>query len=133
VTSSSSPLGALETSWLKCRFFEKNGSSYASVGVQLVGWRYDVLARRFTGSRFLELGSSDGHGTACCSITLPAVTAVDASAAATARLRELHSNPRLTAICSVLENLDIPLHLYTVVATQILEHVNDPASVLARV
>jgi len=106
-------------------------SSYAGFNAQLIRWRYDILARYFTGSSCLELGSSDGQGTARLLEHFATVTAVDGSLDATTNLHQRYPNRNLTVVHSYIEDLELPNHFDTVVAAHILEHVSDPAQVLA--
>jgi SAM-dependent methyltransferase len=106
-------------------------SSYTGFNAQLIRWRYAALSRHFTGSRCLELGSSDGQGTGHLLDYFDHVTAVDGSEEATARLRELFPDERLTVTCSYFEDLDLPDHFDTVIAAHVLEHVDDPSQLLA--
>lgn len=106
-------------------------SSYEGFNAQLIKWRYEVLARHFVGSTCLELGSSDGQGTVRLLDHFASVTAVDGSVSASARLRQLQPDPRLTVVCSYFEDFDVPERFDTIVAAHILEHVDNPAQVLS--
>lgn len=105
-------------------------SSYAGFNAQLIRWRYEHLSKFFKGATCLELGSSDGQGTEFLLKHFDEVTAVDGSRAAIDDLDRRLRNPRLQAVCSLFEDLDLNQRFDTVVLAHILEHVERPREVL---
>ena len=106
-------------------------SSYQGFNSQLIRWRYDHLAKFFCGSTCLELGSSDGQGTARLLQEFNSVTAVDGSRSAIRDLKTRLASPRLETICSNFEDLDLDQRFDTVILAHVLEHVENPQEVLA--
>lgn len=106
-------------------------SSYEGFNAQLMRWRYEAFEIYYRGRTCLELGSADGQGTEFLLNHFEQVTAVDGSKEAIARLRQKLANPKLTAIHSHFEDLDISVKSDTVILAHILEHVDHPATILA--
>jgi SAM-dependent methyltransferase len=107
-------------------------SSYTGFNARLVRWRYEEIAEHLIGRTCLELGSSDGQGTELLLERFDTVTAVDGSAVALQGLRDrLGAEPALRIVESYFEELELGERYDTVIAGHILEHVDDPAAVLA--
>ena len=93
----------------------------------------DVIVPRLHGPRVLEMGVGCRMWTRRLLARFPSVTTVDLSARLLDRLQREVRGTGWTGICSAFEEYS-PEELFdTVVATYVLEHVDDPLSMLARV
>lgn len=106
-------------------------SNYTEFNDWLIQQRYRYLRRFFTGNSCLELGSAEGSGTQFLINHFDELTIVDGSKDAVEKVRNDLSSPKLTAIHSYFEDMDLGDKKFdTIVLAHILEHVNDPQEVL---
>jgi 2-polyprenyl-3-methyl-5-hydroxy-6-metoxy-1,4-benzoquinol methylase len=106
-------------------------SSHDGLNALAIDYRYRVLTRYFEGASCLELGCADGRGIRVLVERFERVVAVDGSKKLLDRLAEEASSPRLTLVCSMFEDLGLEERFDTVLLGHILEHVDDPARVVA--
>lgn len=93
----------------------------------------DVIVPRLRGPRVLEMGVGHRVWSPKLLARFPSVTTVDLSARLLDRLRSEVSGTGWTGICSAFEEFS-PEELFdSVVCTYVLEHVDDPLSMLVRV
>ncbi len=104
---------------------------YTGFNDWLIRQRYALLERFYTGRRCLELGAANGEGTRFLLERFDDVVAVDGSRQAADDLVRRFPNEPLRVVCSYFEELELDEQFDTVVLAHILEHVDDPAAVLA--
>jgi 2-polyprenyl-3-methyl-5-hydroxy-6-metoxy-1,4-benzoquinol methylase len=106
-------------------------SNYTNFNDWLIRHRYEHLKQFFKGKTCLELGPAHGEGTEYLLKYFDEVMAVDGSAAMIKTLEKRFSNPKLQTLCAYFEDFKLPKKYDTVVLAHILEHVDDPQTVLA--
>ncbi len=122
------------------RFLEESASKYHSKIV--CGWEglyvrkrqylYEKLRPHFTGGSVLELGCADGQMTQWLAQDFKEVTVVDGSETFLREVAGKISCPNVRFVASLFEEYD-PQDCYEVImATHILEHLDDPVQVLRR-
>ena len=98
---------------------------------RLVGYGFRSLQPHFAGATCLELGPADGQMTGLLLDHFDSVVSVEGSATFCDQLREhFAGETRLTVECSLFEDYRPDRHFGTVLGTHILEHVEDPVTVL---
>src|SRR4051812_28893416 len=106
-------------------------STHQGLNGLLIEFRYRTLASHFEGKSVLELGCADGRGIDILLERFAEVTAVDGSRKLLDRLKKHARSPRLTLVCSMFEDLRLEQKFDTVLLGHILEHVDEPARVVA--
>jgi 2-polyprenyl-3-methyl-5-hydroxy-6-metoxy-1,4-benzoquinol methylase len=107
-------------------------SSDEGFNARLIDYRFDSLRPFVEGAeRCLELGSADGRMTALLAEITSSLVAVDGSAAYVDAVRR--RLPEVTAVCALFEEFAPDEAPDVVVLAHVLEHVDDPAALLARV
>jgi 2-polyprenyl-3-methyl-5-hydroxy-6-metoxy-1,4-benzoquinol methylase len=117
----------------------KRFSSKDGYNAHMSDFAYRTIRPFFQGRTCLELGSSDGQMTPKLLLDFETVVAVDGSNTQIKRLREFHqeeiSLERLVTYVSLIENLPDVLptqsRFDTIVATYLLEHVDNPVQTLS--
>src|SRR4051794_2780088 len=89
-----------------------------------------VFARHWRGDRCLELGPAEGVMTEALAPSFERLVLVDGSEQFCDALAERH--PHAEVICSLFEDWDTDERFETIVIGHVLEHVADPAALLAR-
>jgi 2-polyprenyl-3-methyl-5-hydroxy-6-metoxy-1,4-benzoquinol methylase len=106
-------------------------ANYTDFNDWLIRQRYELLKRYFRGTTCLELGPATGEGTEYLVQHFPSVVAVDGSEKVVQTLNERFAGRGFTGVHSYFEDLALEQRFDTVVLAHILEHVDDPQSVLA--
>lgn len=96
----------------------------------LLKLRYNYLSKYFKGQTCLEMGSADGEGTKILLKHFKRIVAVDGSKRLLDKAKEEINNKNVMFVHSYFENLELYDKFDTVILAHILEHVNDPVSVL---
>jgi 2-polyprenyl-3-methyl-5-hydroxy-6-metoxy-1,4-benzoquinol methylase len=107
--------------------------SWYAKGAYAATARYsaEVFRRYWRGTRCLELGPAEGVMTEALAAAFPSLTLVDGAERFCADLRARY--PAATVACSIFEEFE-PAHQFdTIVLGHVLEHVQDPRLILARV
>jgi len=107
--------------------------SWYAKGANAATVRYsaEVFGRYWRGTRCLELGPAEGVMTETLAAAFSSLTLVDGAERFCADLRARF--PAATVVCSIFEEFE-PAHQFdTVVLGHVLEHVQDPRLILARV
>lgn len=95
--------------------------------------RYQFVAGRLApSSRVLDLACGVGYGAMILARAGHKVTAVDASPEAIAYARAHYAHPNITYVCATAEGLSARERFDAVVSFETLEHLADPAPILAR-
>ena len=99
---------------------------------RLVRYGYEALRPHFAGTSCCELGPADGQMTGMLLEHFDELVSVEGSSTYCDRLREHYAGqPKLEVVCSLFEDYRPGRSFDTVLGTHILEHVDDPVSVLA--
>ena len=106
-------------------------ANYTDFNDWLIRQRYELLKGYFRGTTCLELGPATGEGTEYLVQHFPSVVAVDGSEKVVQTLNERFAGRGFTGVHSYFEDLALEQRFDTVVLAHILEHVDDPQSVLA--
>jgi 2-polyprenyl-3-methyl-5-hydroxy-6-metoxy-1,4-benzoquinol methylase len=106
-------------------------ANYTDFNDWLIRQRYALLTRYFHGRTCLEFGPANGEGTAFLLEHFERVVAVEGSQQAAENLDKRLGGDRLTVVCSYFERVELPQTYDTVVLAHVLEHVDNPAEVLA--
>ena len=106
-------------------------ANYTDFNDWLIRQRYELLKGYFRGTTCLELGPATGEGTEYLVQHFPNVVAVDGSEKVVQTLNERFAGRGFTGVHSYFEDLALEQRFDTVVLAHILEHVDDPQSVLA--
>jgi SAM-dependent methyltransferase len=107
-------------------------SSDEGFNARLIDYRFDSLRPYVEGARrCLELGSADGRMTALLADVTSSLVAVDGSVAYVDAVRR--RLPGVTAVCALFEEFVPDEAPDVVVLAHVLEHVEDPVALLARV
>jgi 2-polyprenyl-3-methyl-5-hydroxy-6-metoxy-1,4-benzoquinol methylase len=108
-------------------------SAYEGFNGRLVRYSFEALRPHFRGARCLELGSADGQMTEMLLDIFDEVTSVDGSPTYVQQVGERIGDRRGFRIeQSLFEEYSTEQRFDTVVATHILEHVDDPVDVIRR-
>lgn len=108
-------------------------SAYEGFNGRLVRYSFEALRPHFTGSSCLELGSADGQMTEMLLDVFERVTSVDGSPTYVEQVRERFADrDGLEVEESLFEDYSTSERYDTIVATHILEHVEDPVDVVRR-
>jgi len=108
-------------------------SAYEGFNGRLVRYSFEALRPHFTGARCLELGSADGQMTEMLLDVFDEVTSVDGSPTYVQQVGErIGDRPGFRIEQSLFEDYSTEQRFDTVVATHILEHVDDPVDVIRR-
>lgn len=106
-------------------------AGYTKFNDWLIQRRYKRLTEFFAGKSCLELGCAEGSGTKYLLEQFDSVVTVDGSIKAITTVKELYPTDRLQAVCSYFEDMDFGNERFdTIVMAHILEHVEDPITVL---
>jgi 2-polyprenyl-3-methyl-5-hydroxy-6-metoxy-1,4-benzoquinol methylase len=97
---------------------------------RLIGYRFLSLKPFFVGTSALELGSAEGEMTALIRKEFEHVTSVDG---AKELLDIMPDWTNVQKVHSLFEDFDTPVRYGTIFMEHILEHVDDPVSLLRRV
>ena len=106
-------------------------ANYTDFNDWLIRQRYELLKQYFHGASCLELGPATGEGTEYLVEHFPSVVAVDGSEKVVQTLTERFAGRGFVGVHSYFEDLALEERFDTVVLAHILEHVDDPQSVLA--
>ncbi|MCS4100845.1 class I SAM-dependent methyltransferase [Salinibacter ruber] len=93
---------------------------------------YRKVRRHFTGTRCLELGCADGAMTEHLVADFDTVVAVDGAEQYCKEVRERLQSDGLSVVHSLFENYRPDQHFHTIVLAHVLEHVEDPVTLLER-
>ncbi len=108
-------------------------SAYEGFNGRLVRYSFEALRPHFTGGRCLELGSADGQMTEMLLDVFDEVTSVDGSPTYVQQVGErIGDRSGFRIEQSLFEDYSTEQRFDTVVATHILEHVDDPVDVIRR-
>ena len=105
-------------------------STYTGINADLIERRYKMFRPHFIGKSCLELGCADGLGTGILLNYCTRVVAVDGSRKLLSKLKKKIKSKKLTAICSRFESLKIDETFEVVMMGHILEHVDEPVTLL---
>lgn len=105
-------------------------SSKIGLNAKVINYRYRRLAEFFQGDSVLELGCADGQGLDILLQKFSRVVAVDGSKRLLNRLKRTVQSPKLTLVHSYFEKLSLNETFDTVLMGHILEHVDDPQTVI---
>jgi 2-polyprenyl-3-methyl-5-hydroxy-6-metoxy-1,4-benzoquinol methylase len=123
---------ALDRGEERRRLAEIASDSWYAEGANGVSVRHcaRVFARYWRGSRCLELGPAEGLMTEALVNAFSEVTAVDGSERFCEDLKRRF--PDAKVVCSLFEDYEPGRQFDTIVMGHVLEHIDDPASLLAR-
>lgn len=108
--------------------------AYVGFNDWLIERRYRHLRQCFRGRTCLELGIAKGAGIDVLLDTFEQLTVVDGSAKAVALAQQRYADRPFRAIHSAFEDLELGDQRFdTIVMAHILEHVDDPQTILRRV
>lgn len=106
-------------------------AGYTKFNDWLIERRYQRLREFFTGDSCLEMGVAEGAGISNLLDNFSHVTVVDGSKTAVDAIKERFQNDSLTAVHSYFEQMDFgETRFSTILMAHILEHVDDPVTVL---
>lgn len=108
-------------------------SAYEGFNGRLVRYSFEALKPHFTGTSCLELGSADGQMTEMLLDVFDEIVSVDGSPTYAREVRErLGGRDGLSVEQALFEEYETDRRFDTIVATHILEHVEDPVDVTRR-
>ena len=100
---------------------------------RLVGYGFRSIQPFLGGGRGLELGPADGQMTELLLGAFDQLVSVDGSPTFCDTLRARFAGRQgFTVVCSLFEELSLAAEFDTIVATHVLEHLDDPVGVLRR-
>lgn len=110
----------------------KDITTLKGINRQLIVFQHKVIKKYFVGKRALELGCMDGMMTSLLMKDFDNLLVVDGSELAIERLKENINSSNIDTMVGLFEDVTIESKFDTIIMGHILEHVDDPVSILEK-
>lgn len=110
----------------------KNFTTLNGINKRSILSQYKTMKKYFVGKKCLELGCADGMMTSILINDFEELTVIDGSSIAIERLKNNIKSDKLNIIQGLFENIELDDKFDTIIMGHILEHVDNPISLLRK-